>query len=160
MNAFRQAVAWVLHMEGGSKVTEDPDDPGGLTKWGIAQRSYPHLDIRNLTRQQAEDIYLRDYWLPCKCDALPAPIAVALFDSAVNQGPGRAVRLLQRALRVDEDGLIGDETIGAAMRAIPGEMLVQYLSYRATHYAGLPSRFHRGWFVRLFELQRFAWGLA
>lgn len=160
MNAFRQAVAWVIEREGGGTVTDDPDDPGGLTRWGISKRAFPHTDIRNLSREEAEDIYLRKYWLVCKCDAFPPPVAVALFDSAVNQGPGKAVRLLQRALGVEDDGAIGDDTLSAAMRAVPGELLVQYLSRRAVDYARLDPKFHRGWFVRLFELQRFAWSLA
>jgi len=155
VNAFRQAVAWVLGMEGG--YSNDPDDPGGETKFGISKRSYPHLDIADLTREEAEDIYLRDYWLKCKCDAFPPQIAVALFDAAVNQGPGKAIRLLQRALGVEDDGVIGDDTLGAAMRAIPGELLIQYLSHRAVDYARLNPKYHRGWFVRLFGLQRVAW---
>lgn len=158
--AFDQAFAFVVEAEGGATITDDPQDPGGLTKWGVSQRSYPDLDIRSLTREQAKDIYFRDYWQRCHCDRFQQQLALALFDSAVNQGPAKAIRLLQRALRVTDDGVVGDETVAAASRAYPAEALIEYLSHRATEYARLNPRFHRGWFARLFRLQQAAWSLA
>lgn len=160
MNAFDQAFAFVVEAEGGATITDDPDDPGGLTKWGVSQRAYPGLDIRGLTRDDAKAIYKRDYWDRCHCDRFQQQLALALFDSAVNQGPMKAIRLLQRALRVDDDGVVGDETVNAAMRAYPAEVLIDYLSHRAVEYARLNPKYHRGWFSRLFRLQRASWSLA
>lgn len=74
----------------------DPDDPGGLTKWGISQRAYPALDIRNLTQQEAEAIYYRDYWRPCGAQALEWPLSLIHFDAAVNSGLSRAKRFLKQ----------------------------------------------------------------
>ncbi len=60
MSDFDTAVTKTLIHEGGSRVTDDPDDRGGLTRYGISQRSYPDLDIRNLTEDQAKEVYKRD----------------------------------------------------------------------------------------------------
>jgi len=160
MNAFLQAFAFVLNAEGGGTITDDPEDPGGLTRWGISKRSHPDLDIANLTLEHARDIYREEYWQRCRCDEFPPPLGMALFDAAVNQGPIRAIRLLQRALRVEEDGVIGPDTLAAANSVITDDLLIQFLSYRASAYAVLNPRFHRGWFARLFRLQRAAWSLA
>lgn len=72
----------------------DPHDPGGETNFGISKRSYPNLDIRNLTADDAVRIYRQDYWLPAGCDKLPAPLALLVFDTAVNMGLGAAAKLL------------------------------------------------------------------
>lgn len=116
MNAdWPTAIDFVLRMEGG--YTLDPNDPGGETNFGISKRAYPNVDIKNLTVDAAKAIYERDYWQACRCDELPTPFAIAVFDAAVNQGVNRAKRLLQIALEVKVDGIIGDITIAAAFKA-------------------------------------------
>ncbi len=85
MSTFDTAVTAVLSYEGG--YVNDPNDPGGETNWRISKRAYPNLDIKNLTRDQAIQIYRRDYWDSLECDRFPPLIAIALFDAAVNQGP-------------------------------------------------------------------------
>lgn len=157
-DAFALAFQWVLGAEGG--YSNDPDDPGGETKFGISKRAYPTVDIAALTKEQAETIYRRDYWDRCRCGEFPLQVGFALFDAAVNQGARQAVVLLQRALRVAQDGIVGPATIAAAMRAVPGDVLLDYLSHRAAHYAQLNEKFHRGWFMRLFRLQRVLWSIA
>lgn len=74
----------------GGDYVNDARDPGGETNFGISKRSYPRVNIRDLTRDDAVAIYRRDFWDASNCDALPAKLAVALFDCAVNQGPGIA----------------------------------------------------------------------
>ena len=81
-DTFDTAVTAVLSYEGG--YVNDPNDPGGETNWGISKRAYPNLDIRNLTRDRAIQIYRRDYWDSLGCDQFPPAIVIALFDSAVN----------------------------------------------------------------------------
>lgn len=81
---FGSAVRFVLAREGG--YSNDPDDPGGETKYGICKRFYPHLDIKNLTRAEAEAIYKTDYWDRVGCPALPWPTDLIVFDTAVNHG--------------------------------------------------------------------------
>ncbi|GEM45926.1 glycoside hydrolase family 108 protein [Deinococcus cellulosilyticus] len=105
MNAFNHAVNLILGHEGG--YSDDPRDPGNWTggqvgsgvlrgtKWGIAANTYPNLDIKHLTRQQAVEIYRRDYWLAMDCDNLSAPLGLCVFDCAVNMGKGRAREFLR-----------------------------------------------------------------
>jgi lysozyme family protein len=108
-SAWVDAIQFVLDYEGG--YTLDPDDPGGATKFGISQKSYPDLNILDLTLDEAKQIYRRDFWQACHCDDLPRPLAIAVFDCAVNQGVGRATRILQKSLGVLDDGNIGPITI-------------------------------------------------
>jgi len=131
---WEKAIEFVLRMEGGSAVENDPNDPGGLTKFGISQKAYPSLDIKNLTVDQAKDIYKRDYWQVCRCDELPSGFSIAVFDTAVNQGTGKAKRLLQISLDVPVDGVIGDKTISTAFKAAPS-LLKKFMAHRLAEYA-------------------------
>jgi len=83
------------------------------TMYGISAMSYPHLDIKNITLEQAKEIYLNDYWNKCHIDIIPESSKFDVFDTAVNSGVQRAIILLQRALEVDDDGIIGKNTIEA-----------------------------------------------
>lgn len=134
MNAdWDEAIDFTLRMEGGAKAENDPNDPGGLTKFGISQRAFPNLDIANLTLDEAKKIYRHNYWEACRCDELPRALAIAVFDTAVNQGVGKAKRLLQIALNVDVDGIIGDKTISAAFHASPSAV-TKLLAHRLAEY--------------------------
>lgn len=104
--------------EGG--YNDRPSDRGGPTKWGIAQHAHPGLNIRDLTRQQAIDLYRHDYWIPARCDLLLTPVAIAQFDCAVNSGPSRAARILQRLVSAREDGNIGPDTLARAQSMAGG----------------------------------------
>lgn len=79
---FDKAFELVIGLEG--VYSNDPDDPGGETKYGIAKRYHQNLDIKNLTLDQAKAIYLQEYWLPSGCDTASYPMDICLFDSAVN----------------------------------------------------------------------------
>lgn len=131
-----KAIEFVLKMEGGETAEHDPNDSGGLTKFGISQKAYPNLDIAALSRDEAKEIYRRDYWNACKCDELPTSFAIGVFDSAVNQGVKVAARLLQISLNVDTDGVIGDKTIAAAHKASPRQIKI-FLAQRQAAYARL-----------------------
>ena len=146
---FNRAVEFVLRFEG--DFSDDPKDSGGATKFGISQRAYPSLDIRSLTREAAIEIYRQDYWNRCRCNELPAQLALILFDSAVNQGPTAAIRLLQKSLNVGADGVIGPITIAAAFRASPSLVITEFIARRAYQYTLHPevTRFGLGWFRRL-----------
>lgn len=85
---LRNALKFTLFYEGG--YSNDPNDPGGETKYGICKRDHPAVDIKNLTVNQAEAIYRTDYWVPAGCDDIPDPLDMVIFDIAVNQGVGRA----------------------------------------------------------------------
>lgn len=155
-NVFDKAVEFILEHEGG--LSDDPLDSGGLTKYGISQRSYPGLSIRDLTRADAKQIYYNDYWLKCKCPELPSSLAILLCDSAVNQGRTLAVRILQRSLGVRMDGVIGPETIAAAHRAALHKVIVEFTARRAFQYALHPqvARYGLGWYRRLIDCLQLA----
>lgn len=108
---FLRAVKHVLRHEGG--FVDNPADPGGRTKYGISQRSYPDLDIESLTVDQATEIYWRDYWQGWMDLIEDEVLALMVFDFAVNAGPPRAVRTLQEAANVAADGIVGPVTMAA-----------------------------------------------
>ena len=97
---FDQAFDRLIGNEGG--YCEVQGDPGGETNWGISKRSYPDVDIKNLTKEGAKAIYLRDFW-DAIGDAHPA-IKFQAFDFAVNSGIQTAIRKLQAAIGVADDG--------------------------------------------------------
>jgi lysozyme family protein len=144
---FRYAVEEVLRSEGG--YSNDPRDPGGETNFGISKRAYPSLDIAKLTKDDAVAIYHRDYWLAVKCDQLPPALGVVVFDAAVNQGVKRAIQMLQSAIGVAVDGVIGPQTISRAKLA-PKTALIAFTTERILHYAGLPAfkTYGKGWVSR------------
>lgn len=147
--SFETAVEFVLSKEGG--LSDDPEDPGGLTQWGISQRSYPKLDIRNLTRDEAKEIYRRDYWDKCRCEELPPGLDLLVFDSAVNQGPRAAIQMLQDAVRTTPDGVLGPLTMAAVRKVAPESLCVEFASQRMEAYGRNPKflRFGLGWSRRL-----------
>lgn len=161
-NRFEICVKFVLEHEteynadGSVKVERDPNDPGGVTKYGIDQRSHPNVNVPALTLRQAKEIYHAGEWTKCRCDNLKVRWDLAVFDTAVHIGAGKAARLLQQAVGSKVDGYIGPVTIahtnGAAL-----DLLVEYLDLRESYYqalpAGLKKHYLRGWLNRLADLR-------
>ena len=139
------AVQFVLEEEGG--LVNDPHDPGGLTNYGISQRAYPDLDIRDLTTVQAMDIYHTDYWARINGDDLPRGVDVMAFDAAVNQGVWTARRLLQLAARVTTDNIIGPKTLAGIRH---DGALTDYTARRVMTYADTHNytKYGYGWMRR------------
>ena len=108
----------------------DSRDPGGETKYGISKRSYPGEDIKNLTLGRAKQIYLRDFWGPAGCDAVPAGIRFDLFDMAVNSGVKAAIRTLQRTVGEAPDGVLGPLTLQAVQSTDPMRIAVRFNAQR------------------------------
>lgn len=157
MTTFDKVIDFVLTHEGGATITEDPMDPGGLTKYGISQRAHPLLNIRMLTEEAARQIYREDYWNKIRGDELPPALAVVVFDCAVNQGPHAAIRILQQAVGVNDDGILGPKTLAAASAA--GSMVLAELVARRMVAYGLNPKFTRyglGWSRRLAECHELA----
>ncbi|MBM3602744.1 MAG: peptidoglycan-binding protein [Alphaproteobacteria bacterium] len=161
-------IAFILKHEGG--YVNDPHDAGGETNFGISKRQYPNLDIKNLTKQQAAEIYQRDYYAMVKGDSLPAWLALLLTDFGVNAGTGTAARLLQRILGQAVDGILGKNSLAAVQMALsnPNNQLRQdYVAGRRAHYQNLvaqkPSqqKFLKGWLNRTNECAALAeqWAL-
>lgn len=156
--SFDHLIERVLGHEGG--YVNDPRDPGGETQWGIAKRSYPTLDIRALTRGDAIQIYRRDFWQRVSGDMLPPAFAFQALDAAVNHGIGQAVRWMQRAAGVADDGVIGPVTLAAVKRAAPADLVLLFNAERLDFYAKLTTfdAFGRGWSRRVAGNLRFAAG--
>ncbi len=148
---FDECVEIILKHEG--EYSFDPRDPGGETRFGIAKRFYPSVDIKNLTIEHAKDIYKKDYWDAFAIEFLPAKLRLAFFDCCVNQGGYAARILLQRTLKVNEDGAIGPETLAALRRSGP-DLLTNYLTERALKYTKTRNfdYFGKGWFRRIFDI--------
>lgn len=146
---FDVAFDRLLGHEGG--YVNDPNDPGGETKWGISKRSYPDLDIKNLTREEAKVIYRRDFWDRIHAEELHSAVAFQAFDTAINSGIGTSVRLLQRALGVADDGYWGPIT-RTAVRTVPlCDLLLRFNAYRLDYMTRLSNwpNYGKGWARRI-----------
>jgi lysozyme family protein len=163
--AFERAVARLLGDEGG--YVDNPNDPGGATKFGISKRDYPDLDIAALTRTAAVAIYYREWWQRYRFSEVPGLVGAKVFDLAVNMGPDHAMKCLQRALRacgrrVEEDGVLGRATIAAAEAANRLALMAALRSEAAGYYRVLAALargsrdggdrdFLNGWLNRAYE---------
>ena len=149
MADFNLAIPIVLENEGG--LVDNKNDPGGLTKYGISRKAYPNLDIKNLTRDAAIEIYRRDFW---KFDGVnDQRLATKIFDAYVNMGH-TAIKLLQKLLGQVQDGGWGPNTQAAVNSRIPELLLQNYRDALVQHYQDIvdanPSEivFLGGWLVR------------
>ena len=156
---FDKAVEIILKHEGG--YVNDPVDPGGETNMGISKKAYPYLNIKELTKKDAKDIYFKDYWLKAKCSKLPEELRMIYFDMVVNMGKSRAVKILQGAItakgvKTAVDGGIGPQTISNALKS--GLEPDRLRSYRVKYYADLISRkpklekYWFGWYRRALQV--------
>ena len=158
---FEQAAKYTLEEEG--LFSDDPDDRGGKTKYGISQRAFPDLDIENLTQDEAKQIFREKYWEGPGFDRIPDDVlAVKTFDHGVNLGPGAAGKLLQRALNdvspaeepLVTDGKIGPKSLARMTRVPDEELLDAYVKRLKKRYGDIveakPSdaKFLRGWIKR------------
>jgi lysozyme family protein len=159
LTKFDDIIEVLLEHEGG--YVNDPNDLGGETNFGITKRFYPDVDIKNLTKEQAKDIYYKDYWVRNKVPQLPNNLKHIYFDMCINQGKGTAVKVLQRAVNsrggdIKVDGGLGPKTIEAINDHKPCDNRVR--CYRLKHYYDLVNKkpeqekFLFGWFRRTLEV--------
>ena len=146
---FDQAFEILIGHEGG--YVNHPNDPGGETKFGISKRSYPGENILDMTLVRAKDIYQRDYWWKAGCDLVPECVKFDLFDTAVNAGPKTAIQMLQRAVGVEDDGVIGPKTMLALSSMDPERLDKRFNGFRLQHLSTLSTwdTFGRGWANRI-----------
>jgi len=149
---FDECFTRLLGYEGG--YVNNPSDPGGETNWGITKRSYPALDIKNLTQDDAKAIYKRDFWDKCKCSRMECGLDLALFDCAVNSGTIQAIKLLQQTLGVKDDGVLGEVTMEAIRHEGRDRRLTaKFLGHRLQFMTNLRpwDTFSKGWARRIAE---------
>lgn len=146
---FDEAFERVIGHEGG--LVDHPNDPGGLTRYGISQRSYPSENIRAMTLDRAKTIYMRDYWGPAGCDSVPAAIRFDLFDMAVNSGVRAAVKCLQGAAGAEQDGILGPRTLQAIGVLDGARLAARFNGARLQFMTDLSTwpTFSRGWARRI-----------
>ena len=142
----------VMDLEGGARLTRDPLDPGGTTKYGISQRFNPDIDVANLDESGASDVYHVRYWVPTGCSNFPKHVALVVFDCAINQGVDRAKKFLQTALGVVVDGDIGPKTIARSHAVDFGSFLVKFYEQRVKQYLSrddaVEEHNEKGWMNR------------
>lgn len=169
MAAFTTQIQdWILASEGG--YVDHPSDPGGATNLGITHRTLAawrgkpvtKQDVRNLTRAEALEIYEAQYWRTSGADRLPVGIDYAVFDYAVNSGPARAVKDLQRVLGVGVDGIVGAQTLAAVSARQSADLIRGLCDRRRAFVRGLKtySTFGRGWESRINSVEQNALSLV
>ena len=161
LSNFPAALALVLKSEGG--FVNHKFDPGGVTNLGVTRNVWKDWvkhdvdedEMRSLTPELVAPLYKARYWDACKCDDLMLGVDYVVFDSAVNMGPFRASKLLQTALGVTADGVIGRATIAAATAADPAELLENFNQGKEEFYKSLAtfSTFGKGWLNRIAHVQ-------
>lgn len=146
---FQNFMPFVFEWEGG--YDNDPDDPGGETKYGIDKQSHPNEDIKNLTRERAQEIYWESYWQPLHCDEFPPMAGEVAMNIGVNAGKARAVKWSQEIVGVTPDGSLGPKTL-AAIRTFSGPLAKALLDRTEIHYRSIAhgklAKFLAGWLNR------------
>lgn len=158
MQTVRQIAEEIVAREGG--FVNDPDDPGGATKYGVTIHTMRRLgldltgdgvvgvaDVRRLSRAKAVDIFITHYFEQPRIDEIPVVLQASLFDMYVNAG-GNAVKILQRMLRdmgygVSVDGAIGPQTLRAVRQAVTPNAVALRDAYgvaRRNYYFRLADR--------------------
>lgn len=159
---FARALSLVLKSEGGW--SDNPADPGGATMKGVTLANFRRYvkadatkaDLRAISDAQLATVYRRFYWDAVAGAELPDGVDYAVFDFAVNSGPGRAAKYLQVVLGVVQDGRIGPATLAAA-RAKPAGVVIDALcDARLAFLERLPTwpSFGRGWSARVASVRR------
>lgn len=159
---FQPALIKVLRYEGG--YDDNPHDPGGATNMGITLKNLSewrgHVvtkqDVRDLSFDEAAQIYKAEYWDKCQCNKLPSGVDFTIFDFAVNSGPGRAAKYLQRIVGVNPDGIIGMTTLKAVKRENdPRHLIEAVCGARLSFLHRLRNwrYFGRGWANRVRDVQ-------
>jgi lysozyme family protein len=162
---FFKSLEMVLKHEGG--FVDHPDDPGGATNKGITHKTYSDFlgrpledvdELKNIPEEHVQIIYKQGYWDKVKGDNLPSGVDFAIFDWAVNSGPGRAAKALQKAVGATADGAIGPKTLAAVEAADAAKIIKAVADDREAFYKSLRTfnTFGKGWLRRNKETRDFA----
>jgi lysozyme family protein len=146
---FTDMVKVILKNEGG--LVNNPADPGGLTNMGVSQRAYPNLDIRNLSKAQAEAIYKKDYWDKLGISGINDDnLKLHILDHGVNAGTSSAAKLLQQLVKEPKTGIITADTVKKANAYIATGMdLTKY--YKELRKSDYRTKSNYGTFGKAWE---------
>lgn len=159
---FDACLKIIFESEGG--YVYNPRDPGSHTNMGITiytlsdyrKKECTPDDVKNLTKEEASEIYRSNYWEPLSCDDLPAGVDLSVFDMGVNAGVLRAAKILQKIVGARPDGIIGSQTLLAVNEYIKAhgveKLLSDYKDARLAFYRSLDTYdvFGGGWTNRAF----------
>ncbi len=155
MANFDQAIQKTLEAEGWGKITNNPNDSGGLSKYGISKKSYPYEDISALTLDRTKELYKRDYWDKVAGDRIISQaIAESIFDFSCNAGVNTSISLAQKVVKTAVDGIIGVNTIAAINITLPEAFLNSFAVQKVKRYIKLCNsnsknrEFFFGWITR------------
>lgn len=164
---FDKCMNFVFQEEGG--YGNHPKDPGGMTNLGITAKVWEEWtghpvdekQMRALTKADVVPLYQRKYWNVARCSELPSGLDLCVFDTAVNSGPGRAIKLLQGCLGVTVDGAIGPKTLAVANQfrdTALVHLIEDYCASRQAFLISLPTfgTFGKGWTARVNRLHEAA----
>ncbi len=167
-NNFKKSLQLVLVHEGGW--SDNPKDPGGATMKGVTLATYRRYfgadrtkeQLRNISDKELEQIYRDGYWNKCRCDELPRGMDYAVFDAAVNSGPGRSAKWLQGAVGAAQDGGIGPKTLAKVSEQQPIPVIDELCDRRLKFLKGLSTwaEFGRGWGRRVEGVRHQATAMA
>ena len=157
---FQKSLKRVLKHEGG--YVNHPSDPGGETNFGITKstaRSYGyHGSMRTIPMTVVEKIYKSQYWDAMSCENFDFALAYQLFDAAVNHGLLNARKILQRTIKVKDNGIIGAVSLAAIRQLDTADLVQMFNAERISFYTRISTfpTFGRGWMNRMVDNLRYA----
>ena len=163
-NNFERCLKEVLKHEGG--FVAHKLDPGGMTNLGVTKKVWEawvgkavgEKEMRALTPEMVAPLYRKQYWDAVKADDLPAGLDYLMFDFAINAGPGRAIKTMQKAIGTNPDGAIGPKTMAALKASDPTDLIAKFSVEKELFYRALPTfaTFGKGWLRRVAEAKSHA----
>jgi lysozyme family protein len=165
---FNESFNRLIDVEKG--LSNDPNDPGNWTggrvgagilkgtKYGISAATYPHINIADLTVDDAKAIYWNDWWIAIAAGDLHPAIVYQMWQFAVNAGMVNAKRGLQSAVGAAQDGVIGPRTLAAVRAAELNDIILGFNAFMLEYYADLSTwdRYGKGWARRVAKQLRYA----
>ncbi len=166
---FERSMSFTAKWEGG--FSDHVADRGGATKYGVTQGlldavrerdGEPPMDVRDLTKDQALEIYRSEFWIPCRCDKLPERVAMWVLDTAVNSGMYRAIKMLQAEVGAKADGKLGPKSLAKVHAQDPHDLFNRLIDARAKFVSAIVEKdqsqsvFLKGWENRIYDMRVFA----
>ena len=161
---FEEALKAILKHEGG--FVNHKLDPGGMTNLGVTKKVWEEwvghpVDekaMRALTPEVVAPMYKKKYWDVVKGDEMPDGLDYLMFDFAINAGPGRAIKVMQKSIGTTPDGAIGPKTMQSLKDANQSELVAKFSAEKEAFYRSLPTfaTFGKGWLRRVAEAKTHA----